>query len=139
MNITELKELHPDLVAQIESEARQGMISATEATAATNLAVSAEQERICSLVSAAFGEESGKKLTAVAAKGLTAEDVTTMGITFAAEAPGSQSDEASRAAILAALQQAAPEGLKGVQPVTGAEADKAAAVNVIAAAGSAKR
>lgn len=139
MNITELKELHPDLVAQIESEALQDMISATEATASTNLAVSAEQERICSLVSAAFGEESGKKLTAVAAKGLTAEDVTTLGISFAAEAPGSQSDEASRAAILAALQQAAPEGLKGVQPVAGAEADKAAAVNVIAAAGSAKR
>lgn len=137
MNIEQLRENHPDLVAQIESEARQGMIAESAATVATATAVAAEQTRICALVAAAFGEEPGQKLTAVAAKGLTAEDVATLGITFAA-ASASNTDAESRAAILAGLHQAAPEGLKGAQTVSGEAAERTAAVSTIAAGGSRK-
>jgi len=139
MTIEELRENHPDLVAQIESEARQGMISQAEASTAVTAAVAAEQTRMCALVSAAFGEEPGQKLAAVAAKGLTAEDLATLGITFAAAAPETASDEAGRTAILNALHQVAPEGLRGVQPAGGEAAERSVAVSSIAAGGSAKR
>jgi len=139
MTTQELRENHPDLVAHIESEARQGMISQAEAATSATAAAAAEQTRICALVSAAFGEEPGQKLAAVAAKGLTAEDVTTLGITFAAAAPETGSDEASRTSILNALHQVAPAGLRGVQPAGGEAAERTAAVSAIAAGGSAKR
>lgn len=135
MDITQLRENHPDLVAQIETEARQGMIAQVDAATAQALAVAAEQTRVCSLVTAAFGEESGQKLSAVAAKGLTAEDVSTLGITFAASAPETGGDEASRAAILQGLKNAAPAGLNGVQPVAGTAEERSTVVSGIAAGG----
>lgn len=136
MTIEELKNEHPDLVAAIEADARSGMISQTEATAATAVAVAAEQERITSLAAACFGEEQGRRFAAVSAKGLTATDLADLGIKFE---PPEAAAAASRAAILNALHQAAPEGLKGAQPVSGEATEKAAAVSAIAAGGSAKR
>jgi hypothetical protein len=134
MNLETLKENHPDLVSQIEADARQGMVAQADATAA----VTTEQTRVCSLATAMFGEEPGKKLSAVAAKGLSAEDVTTLGLTYAATAGVSEADATSRAAILKGLQAAAPEGLKGVQPAAGADADRSAAAKGIAAGGGQK-
>ena len=138
MNLETLKENHPDLVSQIESEARQGMVSVADASTAQAAAVAAEQSRVCGLVTAAFGEASGTKLAAVAAKGLTADDVASLGITFAASAADSSADEASRAAILSALKNVAPEGLKGVQPAAGEAADRSAAAKTIAAGATRK-
>lgn len=138
MDITQLKENHPDLVAQIVTEARQGMIAAAEAATAQALAVTAEQSRICGLVTAAFGEEPGKKLSAVAAKGLTAEDVSTLGITFAASTAETTGDEASRAAILQAIKDGAAKGLNGVQPIAGEAAERSAMASGIAAGGKRK-
>lgn len=136
MDIQQLRENHPDLVTQIETEARQGMIAAAEAATAQTAAVAAEQTRVCSLVSAAFGEEPGQKLAAVAAKGLTAEDVDTLGISFAAVTTGANTDETSRAAILQGLQNAAPAGLLGVQPIAGEAVERSAAAKAIAEGGS---
>ncbi len=138
MKLEELKTNHPDLVSQIETEARQGMIAAADAAAAQATAVSSEQTRVCSLVTAAFGEEPGKKLSAVAAKGLTAEDVSTLGITFAASTIETTGDEASRAAILQALKDGAVKGLHGIQPVAGEAAERSAVASGIAAGGSRK-
>ncbi len=139
MTLEELRTNHPDLVSQIETDARQGMIAAADATAAQATAVAAEQSRVCGLVTAAFGAESGTKLSAVAAKGLTAEDVSTLGITFAATASGpideNKVDEASRAAILQGLKNVAPTGLNNVQPTAGEAAERTAAAAGIAAGG----
>lgn len=138
MDITQLRENHPDLVAQIEADARQGMIAAAEAATATATAVAAEQSRVCGLVTAAFGGEPGKKLSAVAAKGLTAEDVSTLGITFAASSTETTLDEASRAAILQAIKDGSVKGLNGIQPVAGEAAERSAAASGIAAGGKRK-
>jgi signal peptide peptidase SppA len=129
MNLESLKENHPDLVSQIEADARQGMVAQADVTAAA----AAEQTRVCSLATAMFGEEPGKKLSAVAAKGLSAEDVATLGLTYDSTAGVSEADATSRAAILKGLQTAAPEGLKGVQPASGTDADRSAAAKGIAA------
>ena len=139
MNIQQLREAHPDLVAQIETDARQGMIAAAEAATAQATAVAAEQTRVCGLVTAAFGEEPGQKLAAVAAKGLTAEDVQTLGITFAAASSAPSTDEASRSAILQGLKNVAPDPLKGVQPSGGEAAERSAAASGIAAGGNTRR
>lgn len=132
MNIEELEQEHPALVEQIATEARAGMLTQTRADTARDEAVAVECARLCGLVFAVFGEESGGKFAAVAAKGLTAEDVTSMGISLVVES--SSIDLESRKAILYALINDTPEGLRNVQP-PGEQADRAAAVSIIAAGG----
>lgn len=78
--------------------------------AAFSRGAAAEQTRVLGLVSAAFGEDTGKKFAAVAGKGLSADDMAALGISFA---PSESGDAASRAAILAAVIAGAPAGLKG--------------------------
>jgi capsid assembly protease len=138
MDLSQLKNEHPELVAQIESEARAGMITTADATAAQMTAVNAEQLRMVALVAATLGESTGTKLGAIAAKGLTSEDVKELGISLVAEDAGSSADESSRSAILKALHTAAPEGVKGAKLVTGAEAETAAVVSAIAAGGNSR-
>ena len=133
MTLEELREQNPDLVAQIEAAAREGMIAKADADTQCTEAVSAENERLIGLVSAAFGEESGTKFKAVAAKGLTAEDLQDLGITLAQVQEG---DAESRAAILAGLSDAAPNGLNTAQPEGGEAAERKQAVSAIAAGGS---
>ncbi|HAM40388.1 MAG TPA: Clp protease ClpP [Candidatus Omnitrophica bacterium] len=138
MDISQLRMEHPELVAQIEAEARAGMIAQADAASAQAAAVTAEQTRMVGLVAATMGEAVGAKLGAIAAKGLSAEDVTTLGITLSAESAGSTFDEESRAAILAGLQAAAPTGVKAAKLETGAAAERASVVSAIAAGGSRK-
>lgn len=133
MNLESLKENHPDLVSQIEADARKGMIAEADATTAQTAAVTAEQGRVCELATAMFGEEPGKKLGAVATKGLNAEDVKTLGLTCNTSAGVSEADAASRSAILQGLQASAPEGLKGVQAISGTDAERSAVAKGIAA------
>lgn len=110
MDLEKLKADHPDLVAQIEAAAKQGMVPEVQVTD--------ERGRICALVVAAFGEEPGKKFVAVVEKGLTAEDIQSLGISFLGSASeASAADEESRKAILAALQEG------GNQPLRKADAD----------------
>ena len=101
MDLTALKKDHPALVAQIETEARAGMVS--EATA------SAESARVLALVGAAFGAEAGKKFSVAVDKGFTADDIATLGITFGST---SASDDKSRSDILSALQDGGTKPLK---------------------------
>lgn len=138
MNISQLRNDHPELVSQIESEARTGMIAQVEATAAQAAAVTAEQTRMVALVAATMGEETGTKLGAIAAKGLTGEDVKELGITLT-PAGDSTVDKESRTAILEGLHAAAPEGVKGAKLVAGAEVERSAVASKIAAGGSSKR
>jgi len=140
MTITELKENHPALVAQIEEDARRGMIAEEEATAfraaALQEAVTTERVASAALVSTLFGEEPGKKFAAVVAAGLSAEQAKTLGISLAVDE--SVIDTESRAAILSGLKESAPAGLSGLK-ATGEGAERTAAVSAIAAGGSSRR
>ncbi len=112
MDLEKLRADHPDLVAQIEAAARQGMVAES--------AVTEERGRICGLVSAAFGEEPGKKFVAVVEKGLTADDIQSLGISFGAPA-SSAGDADSRKEILDALKDG---GTKPVGKTEGDASDK---------------
>jgi capsid assembly protease len=96
MTKNELKEKFPDVYQAILDEGKAG------ATALVAEAVSGEKGRIFALVTAAFGDEPGKKFAAAADKGLTAEDFQTLGISFAGA--GGDADAESRKEILNALQ-----------------------------------
>jgi len=138
MDARTLRQEHPEAVAEIESAAREGMITnqaAAEAqAAAVTAAAAAEQSRIMGLVTATMGEETGNRFAGVVSAGLTAEQATSLGISCAP--PAGAADDASRAAILEGLKGAAPAGLKGVQPA-GAESEaRKSAVSVIAQGGS---
>jgi len=135
MNLQELKDNHPELVAQIESEARTGMVAETAVQEATV----AENTRLLALVSATMGEETGTKFSAVAASGLTAEQATTLGITVSAASTETKTDMASRTAILQGLQAVAPEGMQGIKPADKAAEARSSAVSAIAAGGSIKQ
>ena len=108
MTEQELREKHPDLVAGIEEKARQGMITQADADSAKQQAVTAENERVMTLVTAAVGEETGKKIAAASAKGLTAEDLTALGIDLSAT--GQQTEQGQ---MLEAITNAASKGVKG--------------------------
>jgi signal peptide peptidase SppA len=129
MNIEILRADHADLVEQITSAAKAGMIESTEAEKATTAAVAAERSRIMELVSASFGAEPAAKLSAVVEKGLTAEEMQTLGIIVCAP-PEPDSSEA----MLAALKNVAPQGLNPLQPQGNEE--RSAAISAIAAGGS---
>lgn len=139
MDLTQLRNEHPELVSQIENEARTGMIAVAEATSAQAVAVTAEQTRMVALVAATMGEETGAKLGAIAAKGLTGEDVKDLGIVLSTTAESSVVDKESRAAILQGLHAVAPEGVKGAKLVAGEAAERTAAASAIAAGGSNRR
>jgi hypothetical protein len=134
MNLDELRDKHADLVAQVEAQAREGMIAQAEADTARTEAVAAENTRIMDLVQAAIGEEGAGKIRAAADKGLTAEDLQSLGVNLAPAASGA----GDRQAILDALHNAAPTGLHTGNAQTGETAEKQAAVSAIAAGGSVK-
>ncbi len=132
MTIEELREQHPDLVAQIETQARQGMIAQADADTARAEAVAGEQGRIMSLVSATLGEDTGRKLGTIVCAGLDAEQVKTLGISVAPEAAGGQ----ARQQMLEAITAAAPEGVKAGGAKPGPDEERKAAVDFMAKAGS---
>jgi len=109
---------------------------ASSVASATAEATSAERTRMTSLAAAAFGAEPGARFAAIANKGLTAEDMAELGITLTPAGAGTSTDETSRAAMLAAIQQASPEGVKAAKLVAGEAADRSATASAIAAGGS---
>lgn len=105
MTKEEFKAKFPDVYQAIQEEGKAA------ASADTVAAVTAESGRIFALVTAAFGEEPGKKFAAAASKGLTADDFSALGISFAgASADGA--DASSRAEILAGINAATQKPLK---------------------------
>jgi ATP-dependent Clp protease protease subunit len=133
MDLKELREKHPDLVAQVEAQTHEGMVARTEAETAQNEAVTAENTRILALVQAAMGEEITERIRAAANKGLTAEDLQALGVNLA---PAASEDLATREAMLSAITAAAPTGVRTGTTQTGEAAERQAAVSAIAAAGS---
>lgn len=134
MNIEQLRENHPDLVAQIESEARNGMVT----VAAVQEAATAEQTRLLSLVSATMGDDTGNRFAAVVTSGLTADQATALGVSLIPAGHESIMDAESRAAILAGIQSAAPTGMQGLKPADSGEEERTSVVSAIAAGGSIK-
>ena len=110
MTREEFQVKHPELFQQVLDE---GKAAATEANRqAVDTAVKDERERVVALASAGFGGDAGKKFAAAAEKGLSAQDISDLGISFASPAASDTSvDEESRKQIL--------DGLKGggQQPV----------------------
>ncbi|OHD22455.1 MAG: hypothetical protein A2Y38_24950 [Spirochaetes bacterium GWB1_59_5] len=139
MDSVQLRSQYPELVSQIESEAREGMLTQMEASTAQATAVAAEQTRMVALVAATLGEETGTKLGAIASKGLSAEDVKDLGITLSVADSGSGADAESRAAILKGLHAASPEGVKAAKLASGEAVERSAVASAIAAGGSSKR
>ena len=140
MNLEELRQKHPDLVAQVEARAREGLIAATEAETARIQAVTAEGDRIFALVEHAVGAEAGGKIRAAAAKGLTAEDLQALGVSLAPPQAATGDDPGSRAAMLAAITNAAPQGVRTGTGQTGEQAEEAAVIeNMLAGAAGRRR
>lgn len=139
MNLEELRQKHPDLVAQVEARAREGLIAATEAETARVQAVTAEADRILALVEHAVGAEAGGKIRAAAAKGLTAEDLQALGVNLAPP-QAADGDDAARNAMLAAITGAAPQGVRTGTGQTGEQAEEAAVIeNMVAGAAGRRR
>jgi signal peptide peptidase SppA len=115
MTREEFQAKHPELFQAILEEGRAA------AAATTGEAVAAETGRVLALVTAAFGDEPGKKFAAAAARGLTADDFQALGISFTGSADKTEGDEASRSAILKAIQDAGQQPLKTTK---GEEAEK---------------
>ncbi len=134
MTLEELRQQHPDLVAQIEAKARQGLIAQADADTAKATAATAERGRVLALVTAAVGEDAGKKIGAAAEKGLTAEDLTALGVSLApaAAAAGGETERQ----MLEAIQAAAPQGLKAATGRPGEAESRKAAAAAIAAGGA---
>ena len=117
MTEAELREQNPELVAQIEEQARQGMIAQADADTARLEAVTAENARVMGVVSAVTGEAVGKQLTTIVAANLTAEQVADLGLSVAASADGSGAQQQ----MLAAITAASPNGIR---PAQGKAAEK---------------
>ncbi|MGE4544210.1 MAG: S49 family peptidase [Pedobacter sp.] len=138
MTLLELREKHPDLVAQIETEASAGMITQAAADTARAEAVTAESTRVMSLVQAAIGEEGAGKIRAAADKGLTADDLQALGVSLAPVATG-DADLATRNAMLEGITGAAPAALRTGNAVTGEAAEEQVVTNAILAGAAGRR
>lgn len=115
MNVADFRAEHPELAAQIETEARQGMIAQADHDAALSTARSesatSTRSGLLSLHAAVFGEDAGQRFSAIVESGVTAEQAQALGVTATVAAPD------SHAAMLEAITNAAPAGLRPGQPV----------------------
>lgn len=128
MKKAEIVEQFPDAVAEIVAEATAGH------AAAIQTATDATTAKLTGLVTATMGAEVGEKFTALVASNVTVEQVASLGIKI--ESSAVVNDEASRAAILAALIDNAPESVKGGKATDAETTDRAAAIAAMAAGGS---
>jgi ClpP class serine protease len=114
--VAEVKEKCPDLVAQIEEEAKKaGMI---EARQETETAIKGATDRLLALVDVHFGTEGGKAFRAIVASGATAE----MYAAIKAVQPANHDAEAeAKAKMLAAIQAAGPPAVGSDVPPAGGE------------------
>jgi signal peptide peptidase SppA len=135
MTLEELKENHPDLFAQVQEEARKGMIAQAEADTAKTEAASAERTRCIDLVGATLGEETGAKLQAVVDAGLDAEQVKKLGISVA---PAEAAASTAQQQMLDAITAAAPKGVKAAGVQDDEHAQRKNVVDFMAKAGSVK-
>ena len=135
MTLEELKENHPDLFAQIQTEARQGLIAQAEADTARTEAVSAERTRCMGLVAATLGEETGSKLQAIVDAGLDAEQVQKLGISIA---PAEAATSSAQRQMLDAITAAAPKGVKAAGVQDDEHAQRKSVIDFMAKAGSTK-
>ena len=136
ITLATLKKDHPDLVAQIEAAAREGMLARADHETALAAARSEERTAIVALHGAVFGEETGGKFAAIVETGVSAETAKALGVNLAA--PAVNGDEASRQKILEGLHNAAPAGLKPGETEASEATERKAAASAIAAGGSVK-
>ncbi|OHD24191.1 MAG: hypothetical protein A2Y38_24885 [Spirochaetes bacterium GWB1_59_5] len=110
MDAQTLRQEHPEAVAEIETAAREGMItnqaSAESQTLAVTAATTTERSRILGLSAVAAGIEATAKLTALVESGITADQAKALGVT------ADSGDTSTRAAILEGITAVAASGLK---------------------------
>jgi signal peptide peptidase SppA len=116
MDLKELQEKHPALVAQIQSEAQAGLISKDEAKKEQAQAVSAEGERCVALVGAIMGEELGEKLKGVMDSGATAEQAKALAGLLAKPTGKEDAPENEEKELMQDLLSAYQEGDQGLSP-----------------------
>ena len=133
MTEQEMREKHPDVVAAIEESARKGMISQADAETARQEAVTASNDKLMSIVSAAVGEESASKIKAAHATGLDVATLQQLGVAFGAKA----AEKGTQEKMLDAITGVAASGIQagGMKPASEADERKNAA-SLIAAGGS---
>jgi hypothetical protein len=112
MDLKALQEKYPDLVAQVEASAREGMIvKAAHETAVTEAKSGGAKEgrdSVLALHGALYGEEAGKQFAAVVESGVTAEQAKALGVT--AEGGGTTQQR-----MLDAITTASAEGVRPAQ------------------------
>lgn len=109
MTREELQAKHPELYQQLLDEGKQQAIE--EKATAVAAAAGAESTRVLAIVKAGFGDEAGDKVAKVVDKGLAAEDLDALGISFTGSADQNSVDAETRAQILAGLKEAGNEPL----------------------------
>jgi signal peptide peptidase SppA len=107
MTREELQAQHPELVQALLAEGQA--LASAEHTTVLAAAANEERTRVVALVTAAFGDEPGKKFAAVVERGLSAADLGALGISFAGESAGA--DVESRKQILDALASSGQQPL----------------------------
>jgi signal peptide peptidase SppA len=132
MTKAEILEQFPEAAAEIAADAVAGKQSCGKTCDSCGKKTGAESA-VC-LISATMGAEVGDKFKALVESGITAEQATALNIKI--ETSAVANDEASRAAILAALQAAAPTGVQTGKQADETVTDRAAAVAAIVAGGS---
>lgn len=125
MTKAEILEQFPEAAAEIAADAAADNQASGKKTGT---------ESAVALVSATMGEEIGGKFKALIESGISSEQATALGIKI--ESSAVVNDEASRAAILAGIQAAAPSGVNGGKAVENETADKAAAIAAMVSGGS---
>lgn len=106
MDKAELAEKHPELLAQIQAEARTETEAALKAGHEQQMADSTAN--IMALLGAAAGKEAAEKVSALAASGITAAQLTALAPLLAAPAADNAGEQADRENILTALRGATP-------------------------------
>jgi signal peptide peptidase SppA len=126
MDLTTLKESHPDLYAKVLDEGKTQAEAGGKESMAT--AVSAETERVLGLAGAVLGKETADKFTAVVKSGASVDVVTSLKETFgfsSDKASGEEhADATTRQDILKGLESAHSDGVHQEQAREGTGGDQ---------------
>lgn len=135
MTLDELQQNHPDLVSQIQEQARQGMVDQADVDAAKAQAAQDEGQRLMGLVSAAVGDDIAGRIQTAADKGLSADDLSQLGVSLAPQQQ--QVASQTQQQMLEAITVAASQGVQA-DGVPAPDQQQQQIVSALASAGSDK-
>ncbi|MDL2275154.1 S49 family peptidase [Desulfosarcina sp. OttesenSCG-928-G10] len=113
MDYATLAAQHPDLLAEIENNAKTKALADHQAQAGQT--ASAERDAVLAMVRTVAGDDAADRVQALVASGVTPEQVKIMSTVLGSAAAGQKKEDA-KDKILAALQQATPGVVEGGIP-----------------------